>query len=196
MGVARTWIAGRTRRPAAAVVGGIALLTLLTLFAAWTSHTGPVIKPETGQLTLASPTFRPQGLIPINYSCAGANISPPLSWHGVAPVGTQSWAIIMQDLDVKPATWLQWSVTGISADTRSVGEGQLPTGAVTNRASNGSAGFVGACPPQGSVHHYEFTVFAMSRQVSVSASTTAQQSLQALESAAVGKVTLTGRFAR
>ena len=193
MGVSRRWVARSRRAPALAVVGCLA--TVATL-AACTSQAAPTVKPETGPLTLSSPAFVSQGLIPINYSCAGANISPPLSWHGVAPTGTQGWAIVMQDLDVKPATWLQWSVTGIAAQTRSVGVGQVPRGSVTNRSSNGSIGFVGVCPPQGKTHHYQFTVFALSKQVSFSPSAESQQSLQALQSAAVGSVILTGRFAR
>ena len=192
MGVSRSWVA-RSRRAALAVVGCLA--TVATL-AACTSQAALTVKPETGPLTLSSPAFVSQGLIPINYSCAGANISPPLSWHGAAPSGTQGWAIVMQDLDVKPATWLQWSVTGIAAQTRSVGVGQVPKGSVTNRASNGSIGFVGACPPPGKTHHYQFTVFAMSKPVTFSASDRVPESLQAIKGASVGSVTITGRFAR
>jgi Raf kinase inhibitor-like YbhB/YbcL family protein len=174
----------------------LAVVGCLATLAACTSQAAPKAKPETGPLALISPAFPSQGLIPINYSCAGANTSPPLSWHGAAPSGTQSWAIVMQDLDVKPAPWVQWSVTGIAVQTRSVATGQVPQGSVTNRASNGSVGFVGVCPPQGKTHHYQFTVFAMSKQVSFSASVKARQSLQAIQDAAVGSVTLTARFAR
>jgi len=147
-------------------------------------------------LTLKSAAFSPQGLIPINYSCAGANISPPLSWHGVAPAGTEGWAIVMRDLDVKPTPWVHWSVTGIALQTRSTAPGQVPSGSVTSRASNGTAGFVGACPPPGKTHHYEFTVFAMRKPVNLSSSSGAPESLKAIHDASVGSVTLTGRFAR
>jgi Raf kinase inhibitor-like YbhB/YbcL family protein len=147
-------------------------------------------------LTLKSAAFSSQGLIPINYSCAGANISPPLSWHGVAPAGTQGWAIVMRDLDVKPTPWVHWSVTGIALDTRSTTAGQAPQGSVTNQASNGTAGFVGACPPPGRMHHYEFTVFAVSKPVNLSSSVKAADVLQVIKGASVGSVTLTGRFAR
>ena len=147
-------------------------------------------------MTLRSPAFSSQGLIPISYSCAGANISPPLSWHGVAPSGTHSWAVVMADLDVEPTPWVQWSVTGIAVQTRTMVAGQAPQGSVTNRASNGTVGFVGACPPQGKTHHYQFTVFAMSKPVTFSASVKVPESLQAIKGASVGSVTLTGRFAR
>ena len=180
----------RSRR--AAVLAAVGCLVTLT---ACTS-TGAAAKPESGPLTLKSPAFAAQGLIPINYSCAGANVSPPLSWHGVAPARTQSWAIVMRDLDVKSTPWIHWSVTGIAVDTRSVTSGQVPQGAVTNRASNGTVGFVGVCPPPGKTHRYEFTVFAMSKPVILGSSVKATEALAAIKSASVGSSTLTGRFAR
>jgi len=184
------WSARKRRARVLAAVGCLATL------AACTSTGGPTAQPETGPLTLKSAAFSPQGLIPINYSCAGANISPPLSWHGVAPAGTEGWAIVMRDLDVKPTPWVHWSVTGIALQTRSTAPGQVPSGSVTSRASNGTAGFVGACPPPGKTHHYEFTVFAMRKPVNLSSSSGAPESLKAIHDASVGSVTLTGRFAR
>ena len=160
------------------------------------SHSTPKVKPETGPLALSSSAFSAQALIPIDYSCAGSNISPPLSWHGAAPAGTTSWAVVMQDLDVKPAPWVQWSVTAIPVTTRSVASGQAPAGSVTNRASNGTAGFVGLCPPQGKTHRYQFTVFAMGKPVSVTAKEKAPTMLQDIQAASVGSATLTGRFSR
>jgi Raf kinase inhibitor-like YbhB/YbcL family protein len=174
----------------------LAALGCLVTLAACSSTAAPTAKPETGPLTLKSAAFASQGLIPINYSCAGANISPPLTWHGVAPAGTQSWAIVMRDLDVKPTPWVHWSVTDIALGTRSTTPGQAPKGSVTNQASNGTAGFVGACPPSGKTHHYEFTVFAMSKPVNLGSSVKAAEALAAIKSASVGSSTLTGRFAR
>ena len=190
MGATGKWMARLRTASMLAMVGCLATL------AACASAAAPTAKPETGPLTLRSPAFSSQGLIPINYSCAGANVSPPLSWHGVAPSGTQSWAGVMRDLDVKSAPWVQWSVTGIATRTRSIAAGQVPQGSVTNPASNGTVGFVGVCPPQGKTHHYEFTVFAMSKPVTFATSVKVTEALQAIKGASVGSVTLTGRFAR
>jgi len=178
------------------LASALAVVGTLSALAACSSVSAKEARPETGPLTLRSSAFPSRGLIPINYSCAGANISPPLSWHGVAPLGTQSWAIVMKDVDVTSTPWVQWSVTGIPVQTRSTAADQAPQGSVTNRASNGTHGFVGVCPPQGKIHRYEFTVFAMSKPVTFSASTKAPQSLDAIKRASVGSVTLTGRFAR
>lgn len=190
MSVTRGWL--RRSKPASLLAAAGCLAAL----AACSSATAQPAKPETGPLTLKSPAFSSQGLIPINYSCAGDNISPPLSWHGVAPAGTQSWAIVMRDLDVKPAPWIHWSVTGIALQTRSTASGQLPKGSLNHQISNGTSGFVGACPPPGKTHHYEFTVFAMNKPVNLSSSTKAPDALQAIRDASVSSVSLLGRFAR
>ncbi|MCU1658529.1 MAG: hypothetical protein JWO57_3185, partial [Pseudonocardiales bacterium] len=150
---------------------------------------------DTGPLTITS-TFKANGLIPISYSCAGTNTSPPLSWHGIAPAGTKSWAIVMQDLDVKPAPWVQWIVSGIPPKQRTAATGQAPAGSTTGRATNGTTGFVGACPPQGKVHHYQFTIYALSSQQPVSSSTKAAGLLHSLDTTALAKISLTGRFGR
>jgi Raf kinase inhibitor-like YbhB/YbcL family protein len=135
-------------------------------------------------------------MIPINYSCAGENTSPPLSWHGALPAGTKSWAIVMQDLDVIPAPWIQWMITGIPPETRTVPPGQTPTGANIHNASNGTAGFVGPCPPQGKIHRYSFTLFAIGGLPAIPTTATAAHALQTLKSAALATTTITGRYAR
>lgn len=151
---------------------------------------------DTGPLTLRSTAFPADGLIPVNFSCAGDNTSPPLTWHGAAPVGTTTWAIVLQDLDVKPGPWIQWMVTGIPVATRSLAAGQVAAGSVARRASNSTAGFVGMCPPSGTVHHYRFTVYADGGPQSVPVAAGPQQVLKAIETGAVGTASLDGTFAR
>ena len=47
---------------------------------------------------LSSPAFVDNGAIPKQYTCEGADISPPLNWSG-APQGTRSFALIVDDPD-------------------------------------------------------------------------------------------------
>ena len=154
------------------------------------------VNPDAGPLTLLSTAFISNGLIPVNFSCAGENTSPPLTWHGAAPAGTTTWAIVMQDLDVKPGPWVQWMVTGIPVATRGVSTGQTAPGSITRRVSNSTVGFVGMCPPAGKVHHYRFTLYADRAQVSLPASASAAQVLTSIKKGAVGTAVLDGRFAR
>jgi Raf kinase inhibitor-like YbhB/YbcL family protein len=145
---------------------------------------------------LSSVAFAEHGLIPINYSCAGANASPPLAWHGVAPTGTAEWALVVEDITVKPTPWVHWVITGISTDTRSSATGRPPAGAVVGRSGNGTTGFVGLCPPIGKVHQYRFTVYALNKAVALNPSDPTADALRQVKAASISSVSLTGRFGR
>ena len=49
-------------------------------------------------LLLASPVFSPGGAIPSEYTCDGADISPPVNWSGL-PEANQSLVLIVEDPD-------------------------------------------------------------------------------------------------
>ena len=48
-------------------------------------------------LKLSSPAFVDNGTLPVQFTCEGEGISPPLNWSGV-PDGTQSFVVIMDHL--------------------------------------------------------------------------------------------------
>lgn len=186
----------RQSRPGARLAVAAAAVCLGAAAGCTTGRSAAKANPDTGPLTLSSSAFASNGVLPISYGCTGTNTSPPLSWHGVAPAGTRSWAIVMQDLDVKPAPWIQWLVTGIPAPQRTAPAGQNPAGATTGTATNGTTGYVGACPPQGKVHHYQFTVYSLNDPHPIQSTTTPARSLHILETTALAKVSLTARFGR
>ncbi|MEO6700915.1 MAG: YbhB/YbcL family Raf kinase inhibitor-like protein [Jatrophihabitantaceae bacterium] len=185
--------ADRVRR---LLLGSMLGLLGLILPAGCASHHGAKAAVETGPLVLRSAAFAAAGVIPIDYSCAGSNLAPPLSWHGGAPAGTTSWALVVQDLDVRSQTWLDWVVVNIPLATRTIESGQLPLGAAVGLASNTVRGYVGLCPPQGAVHRYRFTIYAERAPLRLGVNEPAGQELAAITAAAVTNVSLTGRFAR
>jgi Raf kinase inhibitor-like YbhB/YbcL family protein len=68
-------------------------------------------------LTLTSQAFRQNGEIPVQHTCQGADVSPPLEWSGV-PANTKSLALIVDDPDAPdPAapkiTWVHWVLYNI-----------------------------------------------------------------------------------
>ncbi len=101
-----------------------------------------------------------------SFGCTGKNISPQLSWSG-APQGTKSFAVTAYDPDAPTGSgWWHWVVFNIDASVNEIKTAaslkQMPKGAVESITSYGTAGFGGACPPEGDKpHRYIFTVFAL-----------------------------------
>ncbi|MGE0868437.1 MAG: YbhB/YbcL family Raf kinase inhibitor-like protein [Kofleriaceae bacterium] len=133
---------------------------LLSLVPAIAVADAPKRANDTPALTVTSPAFNSNGLIPAEFTCDGNDISPPLSWSNL-PEGTRSVAILVEDPDAPSGTVTHWMVTGIPASTTSLDKGAaLPAGAMAARNDRGNAGYMGPCPPSGR-HRYRFQVYAL-----------------------------------
>src|SRR3982751_1488731 len=111
------------------------------------------------KLQLSSSAFQDGQPIPTQYTCAGANQSPPLQW-GEPPPGTRSFALVIDDPDAPSGTFRHWGVFDIPASARSIGGGQRSGTEVIN--DFGKRGYGGPCPPKRhGVHHYHFKLFAL-----------------------------------
>ena len=111
------------------------------------------------QLSLASDAFQNGEQIPVQYTCDGAGQTPELHW-GEPPVGTKSFALVIDDPDAPSGTFRHWGVYGIPASARSIGGGQRIGTEVAN--DFGKPGYGGPCPPKGhGPHHYHFKLFAL-----------------------------------
>lgn len=154
--------------------------------------------PDRFQLT--SPAFADGSAIPERYSCKGDDISPQLSWTD-PPVGTVSFALVMDDPDAVPVAgkiWDHWTLWGLSADARSLPEA-VPTdetvadGATQGVNSFGRIGYGGPCPPGGQTHEYVFVLYALDRDIEPGGRTKADV-LAALEGHVLAQSTLKGTF--
>ncbi len=106
-------------------------------------------------LVLTSPAFHAGGAIPARYTCAGANISPPLRWTA-PPRATRSFTITLVDID---AGFLHWQGFRIPASARSLAAGAHLKQVGLN--SFHEPGYGGPCPPPGKAHRYVFTLRAL-----------------------------------
>lgn len=156
--------------------------------------------PAASAMTFTSAAFGDGDPIPVQFSCDGDNISPPLAWDDV-PAGTKSFVVIMDDPDAPSGTFRHWGAYGIDASTRSLLAGAgLPSSAAVSQVLNGKdeRAYAGPCPPPGSgAHHYRFKLFAISKaQLDVGDDATVGGLEHAANDYKLGEAELTGTFER
>ncbi len=121
------------------------------------------VQPATPQIVknmkLTSSAFANEEKIPVDYTCDGKKVHPPLSISGV-PDGTKSFAIIVDDPDAPAGTFTHWVIWNIDAGTAQIASGVIPERSIEGTNSAGRTGYTPPCPPTGS-HRYFFTLFAL-----------------------------------
>jgi Raf kinase inhibitor-like YbhB/YbcL family protein len=155
----------------------------------------PTEPPTPAPLTLTSTAFAPNGPIPAEFTCHGADRSPALAWSG-APPGTQALTLFVDDPDGRD--WVHWSVLDIDPATSGLPDGVPPGADSPQQGTNdfGNVGYGGPCPPSGT-HHYQFTLYALAAPLGLPDHPRGTAVRAALAKASVlGKVTLVGTFAR
>ena len=138
-----------------------------------------VVLPAKGgaKLTVTSPAFKHMGDIPFANTQYQTNTFPGLEWTA-GPAGTQTYAIIMQDLDGSAARpiFLHWTAFNIKATKLDAGMTTLPSG--TGGPGMGRGAYAGPRTPAGPKHRYHFQVFALDTELPAEAGATIE-SLQA-----------------
>lgn len=145
------------------------------------------------KLTLESPDFKLNTMIPAEYTCNGVDHAPALAWHN-APAKTRSFAVVMQDPDAPNGTWTHWIVFNIPAKVTQLDVGSpVPEGAASGNNSWGSLGYRGPCPPLGA-HRYVFKLYAMDDVLTLGEGATADTILQAMTGHVLGSAELVGLY--
>jgi len=119
-----------------------------------------------GSLTVTSAAFPANGPIPIDFTCDGADHSPPITWSA-APPGTQSIAVLVDDPDAPGGTFVHWVAFNLPSTTVSLPEGTDAAGAggVSGTNGFGRTGYAGPCPPRREAHRYNFRVRALNAMI-------------------------------
>lgn len=152
---------------------------------------------ELGSPDLAADQAIPAAYYWNDFGCSGANQSPALYWKD-APAGTKSFALTFHDRDAPTGSgFWHYLAYDLPASTTQLNRGDLasatlPTGAREGNTDLGKPGFFGPCPPQGRVHHYMWTVHALSTEkLPVPEGATAAMTGFYLWQHTLGKATLT-----
>lgn len=149
---------------------------------------------------LKSPAFEWEGVIPKKYTCDGENISPPMEWED-APEGTACFVLICQDPDARGQVLAHWLLYNLPAELSALPEnvpagGELPWGGMQGENDMGEVRYSGPCPPPGSTHHYYFRMYAVDRQLELSAGAKIQEVLDQIRNHTLASSELMGLYTR
>jgi Raf kinase inhibitor-like YbhB/YbcL family protein len=163
-------------------------------------------RPETntsGSMTVSSPAFAANAVIPKQYSEYADGISPPLHWAAVPHA--RSYVVIMDDPDAKPVTpfihWLAWNIpanlTRLPEGLQEQARVTAPDGVLQGRGTRGSPGYFGPRPPVGDPpHHYHFQLFALDTLLEVPPFADRAVLLAAMNNHVIAKGEVVGLFAQ
>ncbi|QEH34882.1 putative kinase inhibitor [Aquisphaera giovannonii] len=187
----------RNRRIAPPVRLGV--LTLLGWLLAGCGGGGGKLPPEDAsrmKIQLKSRAFADGAAIPREYTCDGADRSPPLEWSGV-PAASKSLSLIVDDPDAPAGTWSHWVAYDIDPAVSSL-RGGIPADEPSFRQGTndfGKPGYGGPCPPSGT-HHYHFRLYALDRRLDLPAGATRRAVLDAVAGHILAEGRLIGTYAR
>jgi Raf kinase inhibitor-like YbhB/YbcL family protein len=144
---------------------------------------------ENNHLIVESPEFSQNGHIPLQYTCDGENINPPIEITNI-PEDTKSLALIMEDPDAPSGTYTHWLLWNVQPNEKIT---QRTSIGVSGINSFGKTGYGGPCPPSGT-HRYYFKVFALDKPLTIVAGEDKNSLLEAMEGHVLATGELVGRY--
>jgi hypothetical protein len=118
-----------------------------------------------GAMAISSPAFERNGAIPVQYTCDGANISPPLEWQHVPAKAAALMLFVIDDTPSGPTSGIRWAVGDISPSIKSIAAGKTPEGAIVGSDTQGHSGYGGICPEPGKTSTVEFVLYALKKKI-------------------------------
>jgi len=161
---------------------------------------GAKSETEMTSFLLKSSAFADGGVLPTEFTCDGADQSPPLEWSE-PPSETKCFALIVDDPDAPSGTFSHWAAFNIPATARDLaaGAGNQAEGMMRQAHNDfGKNGYGGACPPEGhGPHRYRFRLFALNvGRLDVSPSARVKDVEARAEQHLVARAELTGTYER
>lgn len=149
------------------ILAGAVLLLVLVAGCADTGTEGAIgtLPPGAADLEVSSTAFENGSAIPVQYTCDGADLSPPVAWAGL-PDETAEIVVIMDDPDAPSGLFTHWIIYHVPPGAGGLPEGTgavagLPDGSVQGVNGFGETGYGGPCPPPGDPHGYRIRVYAL-----------------------------------
>jgi Raf kinase inhibitor-like YbhB/YbcL family protein len=155
-------------------------------------------------MRLTSTAFEAGEKIPARHTCDARDDSPRLAWSGV-PAETASFALIMDDPDAPPGTWVHWVVYALPGASRELAEGLPKEPTLDGGAKQGACwgvesfrrvGYHGPCPPPGPAHRYSFRLYALDAELDLPARATKETLVEAMQGHILAQAELIGLYGR
>lgn len=143
-------------------------------------------------MRIASPAFFDGASVPVLYTCASENVSPPFEFRDF-PAETRSLVLVVEDRDATPQPWVHWLVFNIPPATTIVPARHIPRGGIEGIANGGTHGYEGPCPKYFSgTHHYHFQLHALDITLDLPASADKLQVTTAMQNHVIASAVLVG----
>ncbi len=147
-------------------------------------------------MAVTSAAFAEGDTIPVEFTCDGEDVSPPLQWSGV-PDGAAELVLVVEDPDAPGGTFVHWLVVGIDPGATGIDRGGVPAGARQGTNDFGNAAYGGPCPPGGDEpHRYVFRVSALSEETGLSDGASVDDVSEAVRGTEIARGELVGRYGR
>jgi Raf kinase inhibitor-like YbhB/YbcL family protein len=170
--------------------------------------------PPRPVLSVTSSAFPDGGEVPVRNAGRGENKSPAFEFHwnlgtnpASAPDTLQTYAVVFHDIENssnKTTTdTLHWTAFNIPGSAKGIPEGlasgDLPDGTINGpgiMAGRGGnpAGYFGPGAGPGPIHHYVFEFYALDTKLDLTAKSTRDELMKAMDGHIIGKAAYFGRF--
>lgn len=147
--------------------------------------------------TLTSTALAEGATFPVDNTCTGTNLSPPLAW-GAGPAGTLSYAVVLKDTTIDFLHAIVYDIpassTALPANVEQVYAPKAPAGAHQTKNYKGAFGYAGPCPS--TLHVYEFVLYALDVAAlpGVTQNVTLADAETAIKAHSLGTTKLTGKY--
>lgn len=139
-------------------------------------------------MTVSSPAFEMNDMIPEEYTCKGKDVNPPLDIE-LIPENTKSLAIVMDEPDAPYGCfchWVMWNLPVLHHIREDESRGMFGMNDFGNHRYNGP------CSAEG-IHRYFFRVYALNAKLDIPASCDRMQFDKAMRKHIVGYTILVAK---
>lgn len=143
--------------------------------------------------SLSSSRFADGDFLPAVFTCYGDDQSPPVIWQD-PPLGTVSYALLMDEYSVDNHITNHWIIYNIFGDVRALPLHLNHQVEYTMGKNDQGSDYSGPCPKDGKTHDYYLTLFALNDTIKLDKGAHRAKLITALQGHILGIATMSTRF--